>query len=283
MIDLIVREPSYLNEASAGTAASVTRGMRLSDVLRQPLKVRGSLSFDYRPSRFTTLEATLFRIVGTGEFRTRVAHATPEQVLLKMDSVGRSTQEGLNVNLTTNRLPRMLFSASYTISSARDDGSAIWTPPSGEGNAVDVWGAASNDSRHRLSVSAFAELRSGVRATLQMRYLSSTPYEGLSPLDLNHDGFPNDRASGLQRNALRGQGRTNFNFTASWSPNSRVRSAPVDDAFSRRGFSVYLSASNLLNFPNYNRWYPVVGTTLFRQPIAAGPARRVELGFKWWR
>ena len=190
---------------------------------------------------------------------------------------------------------RGTISGTYTLASSRNNSDGSFSVPASEDLDAE-WGPASNDTRHRATVSLSTQMIRGVNASFHITAMSAAPYTIRTGRDDNGDLVFNDRPAGVGRNSARGAGRFNMdgNFSYSIGFGQRrvslppgvgittvggvmaISNAPPQDVPRYRvGFS--LRVQNLLNRTNYGNYSGVLTSPFFGQPQSATGVRKIYL------
>jgi hypothetical protein len=141
---------------------------------------------------------------------------------------------------------------------------------------------------------------------------SAAPYNVITGVDTNRDTVVNDRPEGVGRNAERGSATWNLNARLSKSfgfgPQRDTSGGPqvrrvgggggrgpggpgggggapmmmmMDGTNNRYRMEFYVQAFNILNHVNYQSYVGNMRSDNFGLPLAAGPARRIEVGMNF--
>ena len=172
---------------------------------------------------------------------------------------------------------RFGFLLGYTLGSAKtiaDNGT-----PSDKYNVMADWGPTSNDVRHRFVGNVIYELPFGIQVGGIVSTNSAPPYNIITGTDANRDGDNNDRPTGLDFNA----GRGDRYFTADLRASKKFN-------FGRGSGEVLWEMFNLFNTVNFNNYQgnqsAAAGQTSigiptgFGRPLQAFDAFQAQLGFK---
>ena len=167
--------------------------------------------------------------------------------------------------------------------------------------------------RHRLFAMASFGLPLKLRMFVTSQSNSALPYNIITGLDNNGDSVSNDRPPGVGRNSARGSATWNLNArlgrTFSFGPprqgspqgpmpggpirmrggpggpgggdGPRVMMGAFDPNAGRYSVEFYAQAFNLLNHTNFQNYSGSLRSPFFGEPVAAGPARRIELGIQF--
>jgi hypothetical protein len=307
--EVIIRDPAYPDPFGTGTVSTrrdpPTR-LTLADGADLPRWERTSVGLDHqlRPGLRVNVDAFYehtsrdFRAI---DLNAPIAGVRPDPTfgrVLLIQSIGRSTRGGFNLDLSYSPRQRMFSSVRYGYSRTQNDGDDAFTPPP-FGTFDTEWGPARGDSRHRLNWNVGAPIeRLGLFLSLNGRLQSGVPYNLTTGGDDNGDAIFNDRPIGVARNSLRGDYTTQTDFRLAWTvPVQGPRGAvglqrgpggprggggrPGAGNQPQRRIEMYLFVTNLLNRVNRSSYVGVLTSPLFGQPTSAQAARRVEMGLRF--
>jgi hypothetical protein len=134
---------------------------------------------------------------------------------------------------------------------------------------VGEWSRASYDARHFFYL--YGTLTAGKFLKLGLIFSASSgkPWNVTTGLDDYHDGMANARPPGVPRNSRQGSGAATLDVR--WS-----REFPLHG---KDGPSLALGvdAFNLFNRVNYSSYSGDLSSPLFGRPVAASPARRLQI------
>lgn len=309
--EVIIRNPAYPDPFGTGTLTTrrdpPTR-LTLADLADLPRWERTSIGVDHQLRQGLRVNLDAFYEHTDRDFRAidlnaPVAGLRPDsgfgRVLL-IQSIGRATRGGFNVDLSYSPRQRMFSSVRYGYSRTQNDGDDPLTPPP-FGTYETEWGPSRGDSRHRLNWNVGAPIpRIGLFASLNGRLNSGIPYNLTTGRDDNGDAIFNDRPLGASRNGLRGDFTTQTDLRISWTvpvqaPRGAIAFQRGPDGGGPRGpggrpgagnqpqrrFEMYLAVTNLLNRVNRSSYVGVLTSPFFGQPTSAQAARRIEMGFRF--
>lgn len=310
--DVIIRDPGYPDPFGTGvvtTRRDPPTRLTLADTAVLPRWARTSVGIDHQFGPGLRLNIDAFYEHTGRDFRSidlnaPVGGVRPEAAFgraLLVQSIGRSTRGGVNIDLSYAPRPGMFSSFRYGYSRTQNDGDdALTPPPTGTFDAE--WGPSRGDVRHRLNWNMGAPIsRWGVVASLSGRLQSGSPFNLTTGRDDNADAIFNDRPVGAARNSLRGAFTTQTDLPVAWTiPSQRPSGAigfqrgpggqgprgaggPAGPGARNQGrrFEMYLVVSNLLNRTNRTSYVGVLTSPLYGQPTSAQAARRVELGWRF--
>ncbi|MEZ5285055.1 MAG: carboxypeptidase regulatory-like domain-containing protein [Vicinamibacterales bacterium] len=218
-IDLVVQNPSYPADGSAGTSLppSIIRASSLtlpiihqaSVGLERPLNSWANLRMDYMWTRgYNTLRSVNVNAPVDGVRPDPTAGNVTE-----IQSSGRMASDRLTVGISARQQRLRLFSnVMYQLQSRRNFADSATSLPSDSTNPDVDWGPSAQDIRHRLFVMLNAPIWYGIRAGFNMQVSSAAPYTITTGSDDNGDTVFNDRPAGVERNSARGAGMLNVNL-----------------------------------------------------------------------
>jgi hypothetical protein len=309
--EIIISNPSYPDPFGFGTLSTrqepPTR-LTLSDDAELPRWQRASIGIDHQLRQGWRLNFDTFYENTTNDFRAIDTNAPVDRVrpnpefgrTLLVQSIGRSTRAGFNID--TNFSPRqgMFSSVRYSYSRNMNDSDDQLTPPP-LGTFETEWAPSRGDSRHRFNWNVGGQLFWGISANLNGRFTSGGTYNLTTGRDDNGDAIFNDRPAGIGRNSLRAAYTTQTDFRLSWTlPQFRTNGSAIINAQrgpggggprgpggrpggpnQQRRFEVYLFASNVFNRVNRTGFVGQQNSQLFGQSTSAQAARRVEMGWRF--
>lgn len=315
--EVIIRDPGYPDPFGAGTPRTQrdppTR-LTLADHANLPRWQRTSIGVDHqlRPGLRINLDA-FYEHTGD-DFRALDLNAPVDGVrpdptygrVLLVESIGRATRAGFNVDLSYSPRQRMFSGVRYGYSRTQNDGDDALTPPP-LGTYDTEWGPSRGDSRHRVNWNVgFPVQRVGLFLSVNGRFQSGVPYNITTGVDGDKDAIFNDRPIGVPRNSLRGAFTTQNDLRISWTvPVQTPRGAigfqrgpggggprgpggpggpggrPGAGNQPQRRFEMSLSITNLFNRVNRSSYVGVLTSPFFGLPTSAQAARRIEMGFRF--
>lgn len=289
--DLIVRDPSFPDPFDNGAEVEMPPPsvVRLGDQLAMQQARRISFGVEHRATDQIRLRLSAFGQF-TGDRLRAVNVNAPVNGLLpdpafnritEISAISRARSEGVDASIRTNSQDRRTTTfVRYRYTRAFNDADGALSLPA-DGNDLDAeWGPASQDVRHRIYASLNMRLPLGVRANVSGSTWSGAPYTITTGFDDNNDTVFNDRPGDLGRNTERGVWQRNVDLRLGWRPDFIGDAAQADGRRGQnpRGMELYGRVTNLFNETNFTRFAGVLTSPFFGQPIAAGPARRFELG-----
>ena len=183
------------------TTASTT--YEISPRLRAPYTFQSALSVERQVTKSATLSVTYLNSRGFDQFLTINANApypgtpcvncTPASNLYRYVSEGNFKQQQLILNSNVRVGSKVQLFGYYTLNYADSNVSSISSFPSNSWNINQDWGRGSFDTRHRLFLGGTIGLPYLFRLSPFMIVSSGSPFNIVSPIDLNGDSQYNDR------------------------------------------------------------------------------------------
>ena len=282
--EVIISNPAYPDPFRGGTAAVVPPSSRrvFAPGLDVPYDVRGSLSIERTLPWNIGVDVAYDYQRGVSQLRTRDVNAPlpgeggrpdpGEGAILQLESTARSRSHSVRLSFR-QRLSFLNYQASYTLSSARDDGDGSFSRPMNNYDPALDRGRSRFDERHRYNFTANWEAPFGTLLTVRGFGASGAPYTITTGEDDNHDQNTNDRPPGVARNSQTGPGFFNIDMTL--TKTFRLQGA------SGAEISVYANVRNAFNLENLRNPSGVLTSSRFGIPTAAAPGRDVELGMQY--
>ncbi len=304
--EIVISSPAYPDPFAAGTLTTrrdPPTELALAPTAQLPRWQRASVGVNHEIRQGLRLNADTFYERTSDDFRALdlnapIAGVRPDPAfgrLLLVQSIGRATRGGANLDVSFSPRQGTFSSLRYGYSRTFNDGDDALTPPP-LGTFASEWAPSRNDSRHRLSWNMGVPIRWGVTASLNGRLNSATPYNVTTGADDNGDALFTDRPAGTSRNRRRGDLTTQADLRLAWSvprfrPNANARinaqRGPGGGGRGRAGaggrerrFEMYLFVQNVFNRVNRSSWVGVQTSPFFGLPTSAQAARRVELGWR---
>jgi hypothetical protein len=314
--EIIIREPGYPDpflQGSTSTRQDPPTRLMLADSAELPRFARTSVGIDHQIRPGWRVGFDTFYQHASNEFRALDVNAPVGGVrpnpafgrMLLVQSIGRSTQTGVNLDLFLTPRPGMFGNVRYGYSRSLNDADDALTPPA-SGTLATEWASSRGESRHRLNWNiggAVGPQEWGLTASLNGRVQSGTPYNVTTGRDENGDALFNDRPAGEARNSRRGDAIAQTDLRLSWLISGRRVNG--DRAFSaQRGpgggrggpgrggggpgqrnegkrLEMFWAVQNVFNRVNYGSYVGVLTSPLFGAPTSAQAARRMELGWRF--
>ena len=195
--------------ASCGPVAnSVSNIYEVSPRLHAPYTLQGAVSVERQVTKNATVSATYLNSRGFDQFLTINASAPypgtpcyPNCSAINGGNVYQYVSEGnfkqnqliLNTNIKVRSMVQLF--GFYTFGYANSDTSGVNSFPTNSYHISQDYGRASFDVRHRLFMGGSIALPYLIRLNPFMVVQSGTPYNIVSPIDLNGDQMYNNRPS----------------------------------------------------------------------------------------
>jgi hypothetical protein len=164
----------------------------------------------------------------------------------------------------------------YTLGRAYNNASGINSLPADNYDLSREWSWAEFDERHRFNLLGTIEAGDWFNLGVTLTLTSGRPYNLTTGRDDNRDSLANDRPPGVGRNSLRGPGAATLDL--SWSKEFFFNAAKKDEG---PMVTVGLSVFNVMNRVNYAGYVGNLSSPFFGLPVAARPARRLQLNFNF--
>jgi hypothetical protein len=277
--DIAVSNPGYPEPGALTSRPSNV--VRFAHDLRSPHLLQSSFGVEHRLLASTTLAAAYTRVRGLKLFRSRDVNAPLPPLWLRPDpSTGILRQiessAGMNAHSVTIALrgklaPFFQGTVQYAAGRAENDTGGIESFPADHRDLTGEWSRAGFDERHRLRLAGtFQPENEWFNLGFIFSAGSGRPYSMTTGRDDNRDTLPLDRPPGIRRNTLEEPGAASLDIR--WS-----REFSHDSGWS----AIFaLDAFNVLNRVNYSQVVGNLSSPLFGSPVAARPARRIQLGLR---
>jgi len=168
----------------------------------------------------------------------------------------------------------------YNLGRAYNDTVGINVRPANNYDLTGEWSRADFDERQRFNLLGTFKAGDWFNLGMTVGLASGRPYNLTTGRDDNHDTIANDRPAGVRRNSLQGPGLATVDLR--WSKEFFLKVAK-NGKKAEEGPSVKigLSAFNVLNRVNYTGYVGNLSSPFFGLPVAARPARRVQLNLNF--
>jgi hypothetical protein len=286
---VLITNPSYPDpwSSAANLLLIPPSVVRFAPGIRSPYTVQYGVGVERQLRKSTTLTVNYIEIRGVKLFRSRDINTPlppyysqrPDQTMgrvRQIESSASSRSRSLEILFRGNLSRFFNGTIQYVTGRAYNNASGINSLPANSYDLSGEWSRADFDQRHRFNMlGAFkaGELFTlGVSASLT----SGRPYSLTLGQDVNHDGNANDRPPGVRRNSLQGPGSATFDLR--WSKNLPLIKKKKEDG---PAVTIALSVFNVLNRVNYAGYVGNLSSPFFGQPVAARPARRMQLALKF--
>jgi outer membrane receptor protein involved in Fe transport len=259
--------------------------VRAAADLRSPYTLHYTLAIERKLSAGTTASATWTRFRGVSLFRSRDINAPlapawerPDPafgIIRQIESSGTVESQSLELGLS-GRLTRF-FSGSvrYELGRVMSNVDGVDMLPANSYNIGSEWSRSNRDRRHVVRALGNVRVRNWFQTGFVVSAGTGGPYSLTTGRDENQDGIANDRPVGVARNTLHGPGwmrldlRMSKEFGLSGGNGDGPKIAATIDAF------------NVLNRVNYAGYVGNLSSPFFGLPVAAQPARRIQLGLRF--
>jgi hypothetical protein len=320
--EIIIRDPGYPDAYGQGTPSTrrdpPTR-LLLADTAELPRFQRVSIGIDHQIRQGWRVGFESFYQHASNEFRSIDVNAPINGArpnvefgrMLLVQSIGRSTFAGLNVDLSLAPRRGMFGNLRYSYSHIMNDADDALTPPP-LGTFDTEWAASRGDSPHRVNGNIGGPVGPsawGLSASIYGRWMSGTPYNVTTGRDENVDAIFNDRPAGEERNSRRGAPIAQADIRLGWTitgrpvsgqrgffgqrgpgggpprgpggPGGRGPGGPGGQREPSKRLEMYLFVINVFNRVNYGSYVGVLTSPMFGLATSAQAARRVELGSRF--
>lgn len=246
-----------------------------------PYLVQWSGAVEQQVARHLSVSAQATMNAGVHQLRMRDINApsppdfstTPNPDLgqiFSSESEGHAHSDALDLFVKVDATHGFTQQLRYRLSRALNDTDGFSYVPANSYAPEQDASWASYDQRQNLSLLSAWPLPLKLKLGTVLGAGSGLPYTELLGVDVNKDGTPNDRPSGVGRNRLRGAAQ----FTLDTRVGRDFRLGMHKDAPS---LSISLSAFNVTNHPNFTSYEGVVTSPTFGQPITAAAPRQLQL------
>ena len=317
--EIAVRNPGFPDPYVGGGITVLPSGriVQAGD-LKMPAFLRANAGVERALTNTTRLMMTYAFARGSNLLRGRNLNAPdasgvrPDPAagnITQVESTARSATHmlhaSLNVNVPWHRTSLFL---NYTLASLRNESDGAFSLPADNANLSGEWGPAPNDARHRVSALFNTDLWRGFKLSTTVSGSTALPYNVTTGFDDNGDTVSNDRPAGVGRNSARGAGRWDAGARLSWTfgfgtrantgapgggPQIVIRTIGGPAAESMGGFTggaenkrwrfeLYLAGTNLFNRTNPLAFSGVMTSPFFGRATSAMPARRLEVGSRFY-
>jgi hypothetical protein len=280
--------PGYPDPLSSGgtLAKQPVSIVRFAPDLRSPYTLQFNMGVERQLNKSLTASANYINTRGIKLFRSRDINAPLQPSLPRPDpTIGVLREIESSARAQTHMLELMLrgkftryFSGTiqYNLGRADNDTGGINVRPANNYDLTGEWARADFDERHRFNLLGTFKAGDWFNLGMTVALASGRPYSLTTGRDDNRDTIANDRPAGVRRNSLPGPGGATVDLR--WSKEFFLKTAKngkkADDGPSVK---IGLSAFNVLNRVNYTGFVGNLSSPFFGLPVAARPARRVQL------
>jgi hypothetical protein len=285
-----ILNPGYPDPLSSGNslAAQPSAIFQFAPGLRSPYTLQFSIGVERQLTTSLTLAANYINTHGVKLFRSRDTNAPPPPYLQRPDSAigvsrelesaGRSETHALEL-LLRGKISRFFNGTiQYTLGRAYNNTGGINARLANNYDLTGEWSRADFDERHRFNILGAFKAGDWFNLGMTVALTSGRPYSLTTGRDDNHDTIANDRPDGARRNSLQGPGSATLDLR--WSKEFYLKAAKKGKKREEGPTAtVGVSAINALNRVNYAGYVGNQSSPFFGLPVAARPARRVQLNF----
>ena len=282
----VITDPSYPDPFAGGaTAASLAPSIvRLAPGIQIPQLVQWSLGVDRQLQKTTTLALSYTQSHGFNQFRSRDVNAPAPPlyasrpnadfgVVREVESTARQNSRSFTATLRGRVGTRVNGQAQYTWSRILNDSNGINAFPANDYDLAGEWARADADRTHRFAMLARVSVFKAIDCGVSVSANSGGPYTLTLGGDPYNNGRGRARPAGVARNTLEGDGYRSLDVRAS-------RTVKFGDKKGDRSLAIGLDAFNIGNRVNYSSYVGTISSPLFGQPVAARPARQLQLSLR---
>jgi hypothetical protein len=264
--------------------------VRFAPGIRSPYTLQFNLGVERQLGKSLTATANYINTRGIKLFRSRNLNAPPPPdfverpdlsigVLRQIESSADSQSHALELILR-GRLSRFFKgTVQHTHGRAYNNAGGLNSLPANNYDLTGEWARADFDERHRFNLLGTIEAGEWFNLGLKLSLTSGRPYSLTTGRDDNRDSIASDRPEGVRRNSLQGPGSATLDVR--WSKEFRLKKSEKEDQ--GPAFTLGVDAFNVLNRTNYAGFVGNLSSPFFGLPVAARPARRmqVSMGFSF--
>lgn len=199
---------------------------------------------------------------------------TPDGWLDSVESNRGAARDRLHSQLRFEHR-RQYGSLHYEWTRAYDDTDGPWSSAQNSADLASEWARSSRVSPHSVTLSGTFVLPGAISFNVTNAWLSGTPYNVTTGIDVSGNGLRNDRG-GRPRNSAQTAASNDLSI---YSHRRFTLPARMIPGKRRLSFSVGIHGNNLLNNRNYIALGSVAGTPTFGKPIAAQAGRAMRVTF----
>jgi hypothetical protein len=274
--------PPYPDPFSSAYSILPANIVRFDPALKSPYTFQYSFGMERQLRKSLTLTTTYTAMRGVDLFRSRDVNAPlpplyvsrPDRsigVLRQIESSGGLKRRAFDTMLRGDFSRFFTGTIVYELRRSMNDTDGIGSFPANNWDLRGEWSRASFDLRHFLYL--YGTLNAGRLFKLGVIFsaTSGRPYTLTTGRDLYNDGMANARPPDVPRNSLQGTGAATLDLR--WSREFSLHPG------SKEGLRLVTGADafNLFNRVNYTSFVGTLSSPFFREPVAAGPARRIQL------
>ena len=281
---VFISNPSYPDPFSSGgtLAAQPSSIVRFAPELRSPYTIQSSLGVERQLAKALTATVSYIHTRSIKLFRSRNINAPfppssqrPDPtigVLRQVESSALGQGHALEFVLRGKVTSFFNGTVQYTLGRAYNNAGGINSLPANNYDLTREWARAEFDERHRFNLLGSIEAGDWFNLGVTLSLTSGRPYNLTTGRDDNHDTIANDRPAGVQRNSLQGPGAATFDVR--WAKEFGLKKNKEGPTM-----TVGVDAFNVFNRTNYANFIGNLSSPFFGLPVAARPARRMQLTF----
>ncbi|MCU1285036.1 MAG: hypothetical protein JWO13_1386 [Acidobacteriales bacterium] len=190
----------------------------------------------------------------------------------QIEATGSQQSNALEISLKGKISKRITGQAQYTFSKSMNDTNGIGFFPANSYDLTGEWGRSDFDQRHRLNLLEVINAGKFFNIGVGLSLASAKPYTITTGLDLNRDGFANERPAGVSRNSARGPGYADVDLR--WSHDFKLMASRKDKS---PVATMAFDAFNIFNRSNYVTFIGNQRSPFFGQPVAELPSRKLQM------
>jgi hypothetical protein len=284
--------PGYPDPLSSGGvfANQPTSIVRFAPGLRSPYTFQFNMGVERQLTKSLAASANYVNTRGIKQFRSRDINAPlpgdverPDPViglLREIESAGFAQTHMVELMLRGKITRYFNGTVQYNLGRAYNNTGGINARPADNYDLTGEWSRADFDERHRFNLLGAFKAGDWFNLGMTVALTSGRPYSLITGRDDNHDTIANDRPLGVRRNSLQGPGAATLDLR--WSKEFYLKAAKngkkTDEGPTVK---VGVSAFNVVNRVNYTGYVGNQSSPFFGLPVAARPARRVQLNFNF--
>jgi hypothetical protein len=287
LLQITISNPAYPDPLSSGEtlAAQPSSIVRFAPDIRSPYTLQSSFGVERQLSKSLVATANYINTRGIKLFRSRNINAPPPPlylqpmdptigVLRQVESSAHSQAHALELILRGKLARFFTGTVQYTLGRAYNNTGGINSLPANNYDLSGEWSRADFDERHRINVLGSIKAGNWLNLGLTLALTSGRPYSLTTGRDDNHDSIANDRPTGVRRNSLQGPDAAILDVR--WSKEFRLKETKKEEG---PAITIGVDAFNVLNRTNYVGFVGNLSSPFFGLPVAARPARRIQLTF----
>ncbi len=284
--------PGYPDPFSLGgtLATQPVSIVRFAPDLRSPYTFQFNMGVERQINKSLTATANYINTRGIKFFRSRDINAPLPGLLLRpnptigvlreIESAGHAQTHALELLLRGKLTRYFNGTIQYNLGRAYNNTSGTNIRPANNYDLTSEWSRADFDERHRFNVLGTFKAGDWFNLGMTVALSSGRPYSLTTGHDDNRDTVANDRPAGVRRNSLQGPcaATVDLRWSKEFSLKRAEKGKKQDDG---PMVKIGISAFNVLNRVNYAGYVGNQSSPFFGLPVAARPARRVQLNFNF--